>query len=156
MKKLCNGSFDLDCCVSFVTNKASKILSESLNNELMKHGITKSQWIAMYYINRSKGISQHELAILMNSKESTITGILDRIEVEGLIQRSIDKIDKRKKLLTLTQKGVQLTEDMTLIAQDFRDSCLSDVSLEHQQIFLEVLDKMVNVAEFWESSCIKD
>ncbi|MFL8888587.1 MarR family winged helix-turn-helix transcriptional regulator [Helcococcus kunzii] len=141
--------FDLDYCVSFVTNLASKKLSESLNSKLIKHNVTKSQWIALYYINREKSISQKNLATLMGAKESTVTGILNRVEKEDLIMRTEDKKDKRKNLLSLTEKGQELTEKLTDIAQEFRDACLDGVSLEEQEIFLKVLDKMVSSAQNW-------
>lgn len=142
--------FDLDYCVSFVTNLASKRLSESLNNKLIKYNVTKSQWIALYYINREKSITQKKLALLMGAKGSTVTGILNRVEKEDLISRSIDKNDKRKNLLSLTEKGRELTEKLTKIAQDFRDACLEDVTVEEQETFLKVLDKMVVSAETWQ------
>ncbi|MCT1797004.1 MarR family winged helix-turn-helix transcriptional regulator [Helcococcus kunzii] len=142
--------FDLDYCVSFVTNLASKKLSESLNSKLIKHNVTKSQWIALYYINREKSISQKNLATLMGAKESTVTGILNRVEKEDLIMRTEDKKDKRKNLLSLTEKGQELTEKLTDIAQEFRDACLDGVSLEEQEIFLKVLDKMVSSAQNWQ------
>ncbi|WP_282926877.1 MarR family winged helix-turn-helix transcriptional regulator [Helcococcus kunzii] len=142
--------FDLDYCVSFVTNLASKKLSESLNSKLIKHNVTKSQWIALYYINREKSISQKNLATLMGAKESTVTGILNRVEKEDLIMRTEDKKDKRKNLLSLTEKGQELTEKLTDIAQEFRDACLEGVSLEEQEIFLKVLDKMVSSAQNWQ------
>lgn len=142
--------FDLDYCVSFVTNLASKKISESLNRKLIKHNVTKSQWIALYYINREKSISQKNLATLMGAKESTVTGILNRVEKEDLIMRTEDKKDKRKNLLSLTEKGQELTEKLTDIAQEFRDACLDGVSLEEQEIFLKVLDKMVSSAQNWQ------
>ncbi|EHR36428.1 MarR family winged helix-turn-helix transcriptional regulator [Helcococcus kunzii] len=142
--------FDLDYCVSFVTNLASKKLSESLNSKLIKHNVTKSQWIALYYINREKSISQKNLATLMGAKESTVTGILNRVEKEDLIMRTEDKKDKRKNLLSLTEKGQELTGKLTDIAQEFRDACLEGVSLEEQEIFLKVLDKMVSSAQNWQ------
>ena len=140
--------FDLDCCVAFVTNVASKTLSDSLNNRLIRHGVTKSQWIAMYYINREGNLTQKLLADLMGAKEPTITGILDRLEREGLILRQGDVNDKRKKILVLTDKGRLINAKLTDIAQEFRDVCLAGISEKDQKIFLEILDNMVAAAAY--------
>ncbi|WP_297282175.1 MarR family winged helix-turn-helix transcriptional regulator [uncultured Anaerococcus sp.] len=141
--------FDLNQCVGFITNVASKTLSDALNNKLMEHGVTKSQWIAMYNINKEKNLTQKSLSDLMGAKESTITGILDRLERENLILRQEDVNDRRKKNLVLTDKGELINKKLTGIAQEFRDICLSEVSEEDQKVFLEVLDKMVIAALAW-------
>lgn len=140
----------MDCCLAFVTNVASKTLSDSLNNRLIKHGVTKSQWIAMYYINREGNLTQKLLADLMGAKEPTITGILDRLQREDLILRKEDENDKRKKILVLTEKGKKINAELTDIAQEFRDVCLTGISDKDQKIFLDILDKMVVAATNWD------
>lgn len=143
--------FDLDCCVAFVTNMASKTLSDSLNNRLLKYGVTKSQWIAMYYINRSGNLNNNDLAELMGAKQPTISGIIDRLERENLIIREEDKNDKRKKFIHLTKKGEEINKELTDIAQDFRDVCLEGIDEKDQEIFLDILKKMVIAAEKWDN-----
>lgn len=142
--------FDLDCCVAFVTNVAAKTLSDALNNRLIEHGVTKSQWIAMYYIEREGNLTQKLLADLMGAKEPTITGILDRLQREDLVLRKEDASDKRKKILVLTEKGKEINTELTKIAQEFRDVCLEGISEKDQEIFLDILDKMVIAATNWE------
>lgn len=141
--------FELENCVAFVTNKASKILSDALNSELIKYGITKSQWIAMYYINSNEKLNQKDLSKLMNTKEPTTAGILDRIENDGLIERTKDTKDKRNKLLKLTEKGTKLNSEMIEIAKNFRDNCLDGISEKDQDVFMRVLDQMIFSASQW-------
>lgn len=141
--------FDLDCCIAFITNVASKKLSESLNNKLLKYGVTKSQWIAMYYIKRNKNLNNNDLVELMGAKQPTITGIIERLEREGFIKRKYNKNDKRKKIILLTKKGEEINEKLTEVAQDFRDACLDGIDEKDQEIFLNILNKMVISAEKW-------
>lgn len=144
--------FDLNECVAFVTNIASKSLSEALNTRLMDYGVTKSQWIAMYYIEKEGNLTQKHLSDLMGAKESTTTGILSRLERDNLIDRLYDDKDKRKKTLNLTEKGKEVNKNLTKIAKDFRDACLEDVSEEDQIIFLNVIDKMVASSNKWKKN----
>lgn len=142
--------FNLDNCVAFVTNIASKTLSESLNNRLMKHDVTKSQWIAMYYINREDFLTQKDLAELMGASQPTITGVLDRLEKQSFIERKEHDQDKRKKVIVLTDKGKEINKKLTHIAEDFKDACLEDVDKKDQDTFLNILDKMVASAIKWD------
>ena len=45
------------------------------------------------------------VADVLSCDASTLTGIADRLEERGLIQRQIDPNDRRVKLLALTAKG---------------------------------------------------
>lgn len=138
---------DLENCIAFLTNKASKILSESLNKKLLDHGVTKSQWICMYYINKEKNISQKRISDFISASEPTTTGLLKRIEDLDLIKRKVDPKDKRKNIIELTKKGKKLNKELEEIAEKFRDKCLENVSSQEQEIFLNVLDKMINSVE---------
>lgn len=142
--------FDLDNCISFVTNHAAKELADILHCQLIRNGITKSQWIAMYYIYRENTLAQKDLARLMSIKESTLKGILDRIQKENLIVRRQSSDDKRVNQLSLTKKGIELTLKLTQIAEEFRDACLRDISTSDQDIFLSVLQKMTKSAKEWQ------
>lgn len=86
----------------------------------------------------------------MGAKEPTITGILDHLQREDLILRKEDENDKRKKILVLTEKGKKINAELTDIAQEFRDVCLTGISDKDQKIFLDILDKMVAAATNWD------
>lgn len=116
----------------------------------MIYNVTKSQWFAMYYINKNEYLSQKELAELMGASQPTITGILDRLEKQDFIERKEDQEDKRRKVIGLTQAGKEVNEKLTSIAEDFKNTCLENVDEKDQETFLEILDKMVASAEKWD------
>ena len=53
-----------------------------------------------------------EIADLLNVGRTTVTGILDRLEAEQLITRSIDPTDRRSFILQLTEKGHELVRQI--------------------------------------------
>ncbi len=132
----------LDDCVAFLTNKVAKELADELNRQLLTYGITRSQWIAMYFIDKNESINQKELADLVGAKESTIAGILNRLENEGLIKREISLEDKRKKFIRLTELGQEKHKIYSEVAENFKDKCVEDIEEEEIEIFVRVLGKM--------------
>ena len=68
--------FSLNDCIGFITNIASKRLSEEFNRRLESYGVTRVNWIAIYYIGDNDGISQRELANKMDVNESSIAEII--------------------------------------------------------------------------------
>ena len=59
----------------------------------------------------------NELAYTLHCDASYITGITDRLEEQGLVERRVDEDDRRVKQLVLTTKGKQLRKAMQLRAE---------------------------------------
>jgi len=136
--------FDLDTCVVFVTNKASKMIADAFNERLLSLGITRVQWIALYYLGKYEGINQKELAEKMNVKGSTMARLLDRMEKEGSIAREDDPQDKRITRLKLTEKGKELRERFLPECEKMSDIFARGLTDEEVEVFKRVLKKMVD------------
>lgn len=68
------------------------------------------QRVALRVVGRRPGISAGGLASTLHLHPSTLTGILRRLEDQGLVRRGVDPTDRRKSLLWLTPKGLAMNE----------------------------------------------
>jgi DNA-binding MarR family transcriptional regulator len=68
-------------------------------------GVTGRQRLVIRIAGRFPGIPAGQLAKLMHVHPSTLTGILKRLERQGLTRRRADPRDGRRFLLSLTNKG---------------------------------------------------
>ena len=136
--------FDVDTCVSFITNQAAKKLADAFNNRLIPKGITRVQWIALFYLGKSDKLNQKKLGELMNIKDSTVARLIDRMENEGFIIRTKDPEDRRNTLLLLTKKGSKFREEMLIEGEEMSKIFAQGISDDEIEIFKKVLDKMVN------------
>jgi DNA-binding MarR family transcriptional regulator len=57
-------------------------------------------------------IAQRELAARLGYDASNVTGIIDRLEANGLVERHVAADDRRVRLVSLTDKGVALMVDL--------------------------------------------
>jgi DNA-binding MarR family transcriptional regulator len=71
-------------------------------------GITGPQRLVIRIVGRFPGLPAGKLAALLHLHQSTLTGILKRLEARGLLRRQADPRDGRRALLGLTPKGRQL------------------------------------------------
>ncbi len=78
--------------------KTSKRMEKSL-------GVTGLQRLVIRIVGRFPGILAGQLAKLLHLHPSTLTGVLKRLEEQGLLQRGADPFDARRSLFRLTQKG---------------------------------------------------
>ena len=77
---------------------ASKRMAGSL-------GVTGPQRLVIRIVGRIPGISPGDLAVILHVHPSTLTGVLTRLVDHGLLARRGDSRDRRRMILTLTEKG---------------------------------------------------
>ncbi|MBA9084334.1 DNA-binding MarR family transcriptional regulator [Fontibacillus solani] len=136
--------FNLDDCLAFITNRSGKIFAEALENEFRPSRITRSQWIAMYYIYTNESITQRELADKMAIKEPSVVRLLQKLEFENLLYRSGSNTDKRIKQLELTAKGQQICLALIPTAESFKNYTVRGIPEEDLQTFQRVLNTMIH------------
>jgi DNA-binding MarR family transcriptional regulator len=68
-------------------------------------GVTGPQRLVVRLVGRFPGIAAGRLAALLHLHPSTLTGILVRLDQQGLIARRRDPRDRRRSLLALTARG---------------------------------------------------
>src|ERR1700737_4796331 len=65
---------------------------------------------ALHELNPEPPISMRELAERLKSDPSNVTGLVDRLEARGLVERRPDPNDRRIKGLALTAAGAKMRE----------------------------------------------
>jgi DNA-binding MarR family transcriptional regulator len=73
-------------------------------------GLSPMQLHALRLIEPGEGIPMSSLAGLLFCDASNVTGIVDRLEARGLIERRPAPHDRRVKLLVLTEEGERVRE----------------------------------------------
>jgi DNA-binding MarR family transcriptional regulator len=72
--------------------------------------LAPSQARALHELDLERPISMRELATRLKSDPSNVTGLIDRLETRGLVERRPDPADRRIKGLALTSAGAKLRE----------------------------------------------
>lgn len=70
-----------------------------------EHGMTRAQWMILVRLNKQPGISQNELAALIEVEPITVGRLIDRLERQGMVERHPDPSDRRVWRLRLTPKA---------------------------------------------------
>ena len=65
-------------------------------------GMTRAQWVILVFLERKPGISQNDLAALVEVEPITIARLVDRLEAHGVVERRHDPRDRRVRRLHLT------------------------------------------------------
>jgi DNA-binding MarR family transcriptional regulator len=78
--------------------------------QLARMGLTFVQAHALRLLDPDQPLPMHELARKLEADASNVTGLTDRLERLGLVERRPDPADRRVRVLALTPHGAQARE----------------------------------------------
>jgi len=106
----------------FLLDRTHAQLSKSADAHLKKVcGIGSSQAAVLIYLGFHDNCSLSELADGVGRNNSAITGLVDRMESSGLVERKSGSTDRRSKTVNLTDTGWVLRQKVTDGFRDFND-----------------------------------
>ena len=130
--------------IGFLIHDVSRLRRTVLDKALRPLGVTRSQWWVLANLARhgGEGMMQTELAKLMDVGKVTLGGLIDRLEVVGLVKRQTDPADRRAKRVTMTAKGSRLLDEMQRIAAQVNDRILAEIPATEVACAGHVLHRM--------------
>ncbi len=96
-----------------------------LFGEIGKLGITGGQYYFLNALIREDGIIQEELASNVHMNESTITRALKKLEDAGMVHREVDENNRRRKIITVTEKGRDAVDKIRKLDEEWDDKIRS-------------------------------
>jgi len=103
--------------------ESSRLLRNYIDHRAKGRGTTRAQWIVLFRLRQQEGLSQVDLAEVLELQPISLVRLLDRLVEHGLLERRPDPRDRRANRLFLTASGRQLVDDL----DSLRDSIASDV-----------------------------
>ena len=102
-----------------------KVLS---NERVLKVGLSMAQLNILYTLKRCGEMPMSRLAEMLNVSLSNATGLIDRIEERGLVERTRVAEDRRIVLIRVTLAGEQMLREFDILSDDLLRSVLGRLS----------------------------
>jgi MarR family transcriptional regulator for hemolysin len=106
--------------------ESSRLLRNYIDHRAKGRGTTRAQWIVLFRLRQQEGLSQVDLADVLELQPISLVRLLDRLVEHGLLERRHDPKDRRTNRLFLTRAGRQLVDDL----DSLRDAIAIDVLQE--------------------------
>lgn len=100
-----NAPPDSDTHIGYLLHEVAKLFRRRFDEAARVHGLTLPQWRVLKELHQRGPTAQVALAGCTDTDPMTLSGILDRLEKRGLVERSPDPADSRAKLARLTDEG---------------------------------------------------
>ena len=79
----------------FLLHDVARLLRVDADKRARAHGMTRAQWGILIWLEREPGLSQKELAELLEVEPITVARLIDRLEARGMVERRPDPKDRR-------------------------------------------------------------
>jgi DNA-binding MarR family transcriptional regulator len=98
---------------------------------LQPHGLSLPQFHLLGALKSSGGVlSTGDIARIMLRAGQTVTGLVDRLEEQGLVERQVDSRDRRKANVRITASGERRLAEAEPTANGLADSIVSPLTQE--------------------------
>ena len=98
----------IENCISFLAGKGAQTMSRLTRDCLAPYGITPVQYAVLQVLWEKDGQSAKTISERLIIDSATITGLIDRLERDSLVQREASPEDRRINLVFLTARGISL------------------------------------------------
>lgn len=129
--------------ICFPLYACSKEIIKRYKPFLDKVDLTYTQYITMMALWENESMNVRELGNCLFLDSGTLTPLLKKLENKGYIKRSRSKEDERNLIVTLTDKGWELREEMLSIPRSMA-SCV-DLEPEEAEDLYRLLYKVLGV-----------
>lgn len=124
---------DLPNCPYYLISRVTLVVTSALKKGFTEAGVdhVKPAYLSVLlslYIE--DGLKVVELARRAGLETSTMTGLLDRMERDGLVVRSPDPLDRRAYRINLTEEGRRVKDPVAKTTQKILDKVFAGISPE--------------------------
>ena len=113
-----------------------------LSREYKDYGIGSGQYQFLFLLYEQDGVSHDLLTEKMAVDKATTTRAIMKLEEEGYVKRIVDKDDKRKYQIFLTDKAKEKKEEILEIGSRWEKRLISCLEQEEFEILQNILCKI--------------
>jgi DNA-binding MarR family transcriptional regulator len=83
-------------------HELSRLISMQFDQQMAPYALTRAQWWGLMHIGENEGVTQSELADILQMGRASAGKLLDRMEEKGWVERRSDKTDHRVRRVYLS------------------------------------------------------
>jgi DNA-binding MarR family transcriptional regulator len=120
--------YEIETSLGFLLAKAYQRAFSIFKQELAQYDLTPPQLGILRFLWQEDGMTQIELSEKCQVDRTTLGGLIDRLERNGLVERQRHPSDRRAHQIKLTAKGKELEEPLMYCSQTALDKLTTGLS----------------------------
>ena len=128
--------------IGYSITDVGRLLRTVFERRVRVFGLTRAQWLVIARVHRRPGLSQSEVADLLEIEKASAGRLIDRMQAKGWLQRRDDANDRRINRLHLTPAAERLHAAIWPIAEETVDTALGDLSAEERRLLTGLMTRV--------------
>lgn len=128
--------------IGYTITDVARLLRTVFERRVRPLGLTRAQWVTIARLHRRPGLSQSEVADLLEIEKATAGRLIDRMEAKGWIERRADPLDRRINRLHLTVEAERMHALIWPLAEATVSDALGDLSEAERRTFSGLMQRV--------------
>ncbi len=128
--------------LGFAMADATRLMRAAFDRRMRGVGLRGSSWRVLAYLYRQDGLSQTELAQLLELTRAGVGQILDQLEASGHVERREDTSDARRWRVFLSARIRAEVGSLLNIVREFEDELSVAFSAEELEVLRGLIDRL--------------
>lgn len=120
-------------------NDVARLIRTLADRRARALGMTRAQWMILFRLRRHGGLTQRELAEILEVEPITVGRLVDRLAARGLVERRADPADRRVWRLHLTPAAAPVLAELDKVRVAFDAAATAGLTPEKRQAVAEAL-----------------
>lgn len=134
--------FDRD--LMLLLNDVARLLRTRFDQRARARGMTRAQWVILARVSAKSGLSQNELASLLEVEPISVGRLIDRLEARQLVERRADPADRRIHRLHLLPAAQPILDEISIAREVLGSELLDGVEAAARTQVVDALLRMKN------------
>lgn len=134
----------------FLISQVKQLSDRTFEKILKTKGIDEfngAQGRILYILWNNNNLSIKQISKFTKLAKTTLTAMLERMELQGLIKRTISKDDKREIIVSLTDKAKELKENYLDVSKQMEKIFYKNFTDKQIENFENILKKIIENLE---------
>jgi DNA-binding MarR family transcriptional regulator len=128
----------------FLVNDVARLFRTRFDQRARAQGMTRAQWVILARLNIKPGLSQCEMASILEVEPISVGRLIDRLEARGLVERRPDPTDRRVRRLHLLPAARPILDEIAKYRETISLEVLDGVDADARTGVVNALLRMKN------------
>ena len=128
--------------LEFLLTELVRLQLRVYNNRFRATGLNQSQVAALIHLERIDQLTQSDLARRLGMRKAAAGTLIEGLEGKGLVERSRGRDDRRVQLVSISEAGRRLVEDVDQMAEQLGNEYRQGISREERAQFVATLQRL--------------
>ena len=138
---------ELRNCINYLLTVAQHEVFVVFSERLAEFGVTPGQYGILNCLWSQGSPTPKEIAQTLRLENSTVSGMLDKLQKRGLVTRVLDPNDRRSIRVEASEAGKAIREDVLRTVDELNQAVLAPFTAQQRQQLLELLRRLCGTSE---------